>query len=366
MAELLGHDDVGSPVDQFHQIGSVLGWRFQGTPELGVGGLLVFHLMRHPLIGRGIRKILRHKGVELPTEMVVVTPSERTGTGDLLVSEVVPAVDHEVDGTLIGHAFQPPLPDAEGDGNEATCFHDILVGPFRIEGGEVTDVILQGALGEGRSSLRGTYDELRTIRQGGCGEALGLSEIESALVEVEGHDLRLRSAGLRAAGDLWKVADLGGPDHDLLHACGAFGACADPKAELVRVHADGLVEGDGDRAGGVSRNDGGRDVLPLATALELDLEGFDHVLVAESGEKVDARQFAALSEIELDPGRLIGGLADPARIVAHLAVDRIGGGVFRHRRVGLGGADLDGFGGGGRGNEAGADEQAEGDSGFHQ
>ena len=109
------------------------------------------------------------------------------------------------------------------------------------------------------------------------------------------------AAGPAAFGSGGRSPTSDGPDDDFLDAGGVLMAGGDPEAEFVGLDADGLVEGDGEGVRLVAGDIGGGNVDPFATAPELDLECLHDILRAESGEEVDAGEFAFPSQIEGEP-----------------------------------------------------------------
>ena len=163
MAEALSDDHIGAPMDQFHEVGNISAVGLARAPEVGIGWRLVGDLRRHARVGRGVGKELRDESVEFPAEAVVIAPTEGAAADRPRIADVVAAIDHEVDGVLVGHALKPPLAYAKRHRRVRARDDDELprvVG--RIEGGEIANVShdLTGeerlaAAGGGPSSERG-------------------------------------------------------------------------------------------------------------------------------------------------------------------------------------------------------------------
>lgn len=99
-------------------------------------------------------------------------------------SDVMSAVDHEIDGKLAGDSLELPTPNRERHQGFFPGLDKVFLIPSRVKLGEVSHVILNVAMEQRIASLFRVNGEGRAIRQSGSREPCGLSKVAPAQTQA--------------------------------------------------------------------------------------------------------------------------------------------------------------------------------------
>ena len=94
------------------------------------------------------------------------------------------AFDHEIDGVLIGHAFQPPMSDSERVRNLVSGFDVILIFGNGVKCAKVANMSVDQPFEHPLRCSSIDYGERCPVAKSGSCEAFRFVQVEPALIEI--------------------------------------------------------------------------------------------------------------------------------------------------------------------------------------